>query len=306
MTQSTTPKVGLVLGAGGIRGCAHAGVIEVLGEAGVPIDLVVGASVGSIFGLGVAAGLPTEHVVRAARDATPLDMFRFYAGRLRTDRRNLAARLLREAGEGKNFADLALPFAVMATDMTHHRTVTIDQGPVLPAVEASIALPFIARPVVLDGCCYADGGLLDTAPVHVARTMGADIVIAVCLGLNYAAPAFLRRRPWTQSVLHRLGRQQRPSRAGLHDQVRFSFRLYANSYDPPPPSADEADIAIYPELGSISPNSMFGTRVCYEAGVAAGRAALPAILETLRDAGRLQAMDGVPDSTAASTGSPSL
>ncbi|HEX8919604.1 MAG TPA: patatin-like phospholipase family protein, partial [Chloroflexota bacterium] len=142
-THSSKRKVGLVLGAGGIRGCAHAGVIQVLHEAGVPIDLVVGASVGSIFGLGMAAEAPTEHIVRAARDATPLDMFLFYAGRLRTDRRNLAARLLREAGEGKTFADLPLPFAVMATDMTTHQTVAIDHGPVLPAVEASIALPFI-------------------------------------------------------------------------------------------------------------------------------------------------------------------
>src|SRR5206468_1243235 len=106
-----------VLGAGGVRGCAHAGVVSVLAEAGIPINLVVGASVGSIFGLGVTAGLPPERIVQTVRDSTPLDMFRFYSGRLRSDRRNPIARMLITAGGRKEFADLPVPFAVVATDM---------------------------------------------------------------------------------------------------------------------------------------------------------------------------------------------
>jgi predicted acylesterase/phospholipase RssA len=268
---ATQPRVGLVLGAGGIRGCAHAGVIKVLREQGIPIDLVVGASIGSIFGLALAAGWPTERIVQGALDATPRTMFRFYAGRLRTEARNPIARMLCEVGQDRDFSDLPLPFAVVATDMHTGQPTVIDRGPVLPAIRASIALPLVARPVALGDSVYVDGGLFDTIPTYVARQMGADLVIAVCLGCNFTAPRFLRRRPWTRSHLERLGKQRRPATTGLRDQLRFGCRLFAASFDPPSPSHD-ADIAIWPEFGGLSPNSIFGARFCFDQGVAAAKA----------------------------------
>jgi predicted acylesterase/phospholipase RssA len=277
--------VGLVLGAGGIRGCAHAGAIAVLQESHVPIDLVVGASVGAIFGLGLAAGVPAERIARVARDATPLDMFRFYAGRLRTDRKNPVARLLHEAGDGRRFEDLEIPFAVLGTDMQTGKPHVINQGSVLPAVQASIALPFVARPVAIDGNFYLDGGLRESAPVGVARRLGAERVIAICLGYDYPAPAFLRRRPWTRELLERAGRQRRAIHGRFHDQIRFGCRLYASAYDPAI-SAHEADVAIWPEFDGLSPNSMFGARFCYDQGEAATRQALPRIAALLADTAR--------------------
>lgn len=270
------PRIGLVLGAGGMRGCAHAGVIAVLHEAGVPIDLVVGASTGAIFGLGLAAGWPAERIARVARQARSLDAFRFYASRLRTDARNPIARMLLEAGDGKEFCDLPVPFAVVATDMATGEPTVLDTGPVLPAVQASIALPFIARPVQVGDRLYVDGGLFDTAPVHVAKGMGADRVIAVCLGFNYLAPRFLRRRSWTRYLLEFLGTQRHPASERLRDQLRFGCRLYAASFSPPPPAQD-ADVAIWPEFGAVGPNSIFGGRFCFEQGISAARAALPEI-----------------------------
>lgn len=266
-------RTGLVLGAGGIRGCAHAGAILALHEAGVRFDLVVGASVGSIFGLGLAAGLPPEHIVHVVREARPMDLFRFYAGRLRAGRSNPIARMLHEAGDGKTFADLALPFAVTVTDMETGRRVVVDSGPVLDAVEASIAIPFVARPARLGDRCYVDGGLMDTAPIGVARAMGADRVIAVLLGYNYLAPRFLRRHPWTRSALERLGRQRGPVSGRFPDQLRFGLRLCAASYAQSIPG-EGADIAIWPELPGISPNSMFGAQICLEQGYRAAKEAL--------------------------------
>lgn len=266
-------KTGLVLGAGGIRGCAHPGVISVLHQAEIPIDLVVGASVGSMFGLGVAAGVSPEYMVRVVREARPVDIFRFYAGRLRPSMRNPISRMLHEAGDGKTFDDLEIPFAVMATDMETGRPTVINSGPVLDAVRASIAIPFIARAVRLGERCYLDGGLIDTAPVGVAREMGADTVIAVCLGFNYCAPEFLRRRAWTRPVLERVGRQGRPVRGHLLDQFRFGCRLYAATYEPPLPAQD-ADVTIWPDFGGLSPNSMFGAQFCLEQGFKAAREAL--------------------------------
>jgi predicted acylesterase/phospholipase RssA len=273
--------VGLVLGAGGIRGCAHAGALQVLDEAGITPDLVVGASVGAMFGLALAAGVPRARMAQVIGQSTSFDMARFYfTGRLRSDRRNPIARLLHEAGDGKTFDDLELPFAVLATDMETGAPTVLRSGPVLRAVEASIALPFVARPVAIDGRFYVDGGLFDTAPVGIARSLGADRVITICLGHNYQAPRFLRQRPWTQPALERLGRTDTLTAARITDQLRFGCRLFGASFSPPLPATD-ADVAIWPEFGRVGPNSMVGAQFCYEQGVRATREALPLITSIL-------------------------
>jgi predicted acylesterase/phospholipase RssA len=269
--------MGLVLGAGGIRGCAHAGALRVLEEAGITPDLVVGASVGAMFGLALAAGVPSTRMAELIGQSSSFDIARFYfTGRLRTDRRNPIARLLYEAGDDKTFDDLELPFAVLATDMETGAPTVLTSGPVLRAVEASIALPFVARPVEIDGRFYVDGGLFDTAPVGIARSLGADRVITICLGYNYRAPRFLRQRPWTQPALERLGRIEALTAASIREQFRFGCRLFGASFDPPLPATD-ADVAIWPEFGRVGPNSMVGAQFCYEQGVKATREALPVI-----------------------------
>jgi predicted acylesterase/phospholipase RssA len=166
------------------------------------------------------------------------------------------------------------------------RPRVINRGPVLPAVQASFALPFIARPVGIDGNFYLDGGLIESAPVGVARELGAERVVAVCLGYDYPAPTFLRRRPWTREILERAGRQRKPIRGRFRDQIRFSCRLLASAYDPSAPPLPEADVAIWPEFGGLSPNSMFGASFCYDQGEIATRRALPRISALLEESAR--------------------
>lgn len=274
MTAEKRDKVGLVLGAGGVRGCAHAGVIEVLRHEGIAIDLVVGASVGAIFGLAVASGVPSERVSNLTLQSTSWDLFRFYASRLRTERRNPIARLLYEAGLDKTFDDLELPFAVLATDMATGEPVVINSGPVLPAVEASFALPLIARPVSLNGSYYLDGGIASDTPVHVARDMGADRVIAVDLGSNLAAG--MERRAWMRAVAGRIGRQRRPIAPRWTDQIRFGCRLYAGHRTPTANRCD-ADLWIRPHFAGVGPNSITGAHYCYRQGMDAARGTVTAL-----------------------------
>ncbi len=275
-SSATQPRTALVLGAGGIRGCAHPGVISVLQQAGVRIDMVVGASIGAMFGLGLAAGIPAERMVETVRVSRPIDILRFYLGGLNPQGKNPIARLLRDAGEGKEFSDLEMPFAVTATDMESGRQVVIKSGPVLDAVRASICLPLFGRPVHLDGRYHMDGGLTDTAPVYVAREMGAERVIAVCLGTNFAAPRWVREKPWARPMLQMLGRQTHAPTGRFPDMLRFTARLYAASCNPPMPAQD-ADIAIWPDLGPLSPTSMVGAQFALERGFEAGREALAAL-----------------------------
>jgi predicted acylesterase/phospholipase RssA len=146
----------------------------------------------------------------------------------------------------------------------------------LDAVRASICLPLIGRPVCINGRYHLDGGLLDTAPISVAREMGAERVIAVCLGTNYRAPRWVRRWPRSHPALQWIGQQRRPLTGRFPDMLRFGARLFVTSLDPPMPAQD-ADITIWPDLGPLGPNSMFGAQFALERGMEAAREVLASI-----------------------------
>ena len=273
--RSSGQKLGLVLGAGGVRGCAHGGALLVLRRAGIRFDLVVGASIGAMFGLSLAAGISAERVAEVSRETSSRDLLSFYAARLRPTRSNRIARLLFEAGDGKNFDDLQMPFAVMATNVETGEPEVIDSGPVLPAVQASIALPLIARPVAMNGKYYLDGGIRDTAPVWAARRLGAERVVAICLGGEYGIARALRAGA-VQRVMRVIGKQRRPISGSLIDQIRFGCRLMTSEYER---MSCEADVAIWPKFDGLSPNSMFGAAFSFDRGVLAGRQALSQVLQ---------------------------
>jgi predicted acylesterase/phospholipase RssA len=132
-----------------------------------------------------------------------------------------------------------------------------------------------------------DGGLLDTVPVSCARAMGADVVIAVCLGVRYLAPNLVTRRPWTKPRLERLGRQRRAIRGSLIDQARFACRMFASPYQESR-EATEPDVAIWPQFNGLSPNSLAGGGFCFEQGVKAGREALAEIERVVSNGQRRQ------------------
>ena len=173
-------RLGLVLGGGGGKGGAHLGVLAVLEELDVPIDLIVGTSVGAI-GVMYAAGLHLAELeqffrqteLRRIAAADPLR-----AGLIGSRKREaLTARLLGE----RTFADLPIPCAVVAVDLVTGREVVIDQGPLVPALLATSAIPGVFPPLVRGDELLVDGGLLNNLPVDVAELMGAQRIIAVQL-----------------------------------------------------------------------------------------------------------------------------
>ncbi len=186
------PKVGLVLGGGGSRGLAHIGVLEVLTRESIPIDLIVGTSMGGIVGVLFALGYsPTQMAegMTALQDNSLLESMKLLSarGRQRRAREHLA-----EALEGKTFADLEIPVTLMAVDMLYGQEVTLTEGPLLPAVLASSAVPGAFPPVTLDGRQLADGGVIDSLATHVAYDQGADKTVAVDV-----YPALEKDDPWT-------------------------------------------------------------------------------------------------------------
>lgn len=173
------PKIGLVLGSGGARGFAHLGVLKVLKEAQIPIDMVVGSSMGALVACFYGAGLDIERLYKissAFRRKYYLDFtvpkMGFIAGKR-------VKELIRMFTHGKNIEDLNIPIGVVATDLMTGEKVVFTKGSIADAVRASISIPGIFVPEKLNGRLFVDGGVVDRVPVSVVKDMGADLVIAV-------------------------------------------------------------------------------------------------------------------------------
>lgn len=209
------PRIGLVLGGGGARGAAHIGVLEVLEEMNVPVDYVVGTSMGSIVGSLFAVGLSPEQIQDTVVGVDWDDLFSDNPERtqriFRRKQDDTAAFIPIEwgwknklvlasgvvAGQKLSFAfrdpalylsghhgfdELPYPFRAVTTDMQTGEMFVPDKGNLLKAVRASMSIPGIFPPVNWDGRILGDGYLARNLPVDVARAMGADIIIAVDVG----------------------------------------------------------------------------------------------------------------------------
>lgn len=171
----------LVLGGGGTRGIAHIGVLEELEKANIPIDVVVGSSAGSIVGALYADCLSTEHlkdVFLSLKSNYIMDLNLLYCRYGLCQGRTLR-RFLENNLDATCFEELKLPFFAVSTDLYSGELVPIGGGPIVPAVEASAAIPFVFTPVSLHGRVLVDGGVVDPCPVRVAKHFEADIVVAV-------------------------------------------------------------------------------------------------------------------------------
>jgi NTE family protein len=172
------PRWALVLGGGGARGLAHIGVLEVLEEEGLRPSFLVGTSMGGVVAALSAAGQPADRILELARG------FRFprwfIPGGLVTWNRIFApaARAL----VGLSFGQLALPVAVIAVDLEAGRQVVLHEGPLLPALRATCAVPGVLPPVEVEERWLVDGALVNALPVDVAAMADPDLVVAVRAG----------------------------------------------------------------------------------------------------------------------------
>ena len=209
------PRIGLVLSGGGARGAAHIGVLKVLEEMRVPIDVIAGTSMGSIVGGAYASGQSLPDMIAdvsriktetIAKDQPPrqdiaisrkqedwLDFFGpqfgYKDGSLRLPKGAITGvaleavlRDLALAKGAQNFDDLPIPFRAIATDVVSGEMTVLKSGDLATAMRASMSVPGAIAPVQIDGKMLVDGGLTRNLPVDIARQMGADVVIAVNLG----------------------------------------------------------------------------------------------------------------------------
>lgn len=195
-----------VLGGGGLLGAHEVGMLRALSDAGIRPDLVVGTSVGAINGVLVAAG-PARAASQlrelwqgeSLRQAFSETVFGRVARLLRSGTHLHSIEPLRHmltaVLPGTEFADLELPFHCVAACIEHASARWFSQGPVVPAVLASCAVPGLLPPVEVGGEHFFDGGLVHSIPVGRAVALGATVVYVLHVG-RIERPLTVPRRPW--------------------------------------------------------------------------------------------------------------
>lgn len=200
LPKENRPKVGLALSAGGVRGFAHVGVLEVLNNAAVPIDMVSGTSMGSVVGGLYAAGLPTEklwqigeHITlkNITSDLNVVGLFRFLFAKKLPSSSNLVNFFHEQLGDIQ-FEQMPIPFSCAAMDIKTGERVLFNSGPLAIAVRASMNLPGVFEPVQYRHRALVDGAVVDYLPVETVKKMGADYIIA-----SVTPPDFYSKTPQT-------------------------------------------------------------------------------------------------------------
>ena len=189
--------MGLVLGSGSSRGWAHIGAIEALEASGIPIDIVVGSSVGSYVGALYACGSLTslkDFVLRmdGKKVFSYFDVVFPRSGLLDGTRK--VKELFSMHTDVENFADLDIPVAMVATDLKKGVKVVLKSGNIMEALRATMSIPGLFAPVRIKERWLVDGGLVDPVPVGVAKAMGADVVIAVDLNSGMVSRREVREK----------------------------------------------------------------------------------------------------------------
>jgi len=175
--------VGLALSSGGARGIAHIGVLQVLEEAGIPIDMIAGTSAGSLFGSLYAAGLGLEKMSDFARGLSKKILFRGRLWDFQVPPKSgliwgrKTTQYIDQLLGSCTFADLTIPTYIVAADILTGQQVVFEKGPVAPAVRASISMTGIFAPTQIDDYFLVDGGVVNPLPVSVLAQRGANVII---------------------------------------------------------------------------------------------------------------------------------
>lgn len=253
------PKFGLALGGGAARGFAHVGVIQVLEEAGIKPDYVVGTSAGSLVAAFYASGkngAQLQQLSETMDEATITDWTipLLSRGMMRGD---ALARYVNSKTGNQKIEDLPMSLGIVATDLQTGQGVLFQRGDLGTAVRASSSVPSVFEPVKIGTREFVDGGLVSPVPVRFARQMGAEFVLAVDISST-------------------------PENAKTGDMFQIlmqTFTIMGKSINNL--ELREADVVVRPALGTVGSAEFSARRKSIEAGRAAMLAALPKVCVAL-------------------------
>jgi len=253
------PRLGLALGGGAARGFAHIGVIQVLEENGIKVDLVAGTSAGSLVAALYASGKGGKEMQTLAEnmDEGAITDWSFpLRGLIRGE---ALARFIREKTGGKGIDQMALPLGIVATDLSDGSPILFRAGDTGTAVRASSAVPAVFQPVKIGRREYVDGGLVSPVPVRFAREMGAQLVVAV----DISSP---------------------PEKDPPGDAFRMLMQTFSimgrsiNTFE-----LRDADVVIRPRLDGVGSADFTARRRAIQAGREAAQAMLPLLRQRIAE-----------------------
>jgi len=176
-------RVAVVLGSGGARGYAHIGALQVLRERGFEVVALSGTSMGALVG-GVAAAGKLDDYTEWSLSLTQREVFRLLDFALSSGGAIRAERIIAKVEEilgDIRIEDLSVPYTAVATDLAARREVWFQHGPVAQAIRASIAIPGVVTPIVINGRTLVDGGLINPVPIEPTSAVTADLTLAIDL-----------------------------------------------------------------------------------------------------------------------------
>ena len=251
------PKVGLALGAGGLRGIAHIGVLKVLKQYEIPIDYIAGCSIGSLVGALYAGGLEPDMILKLAKSLKKRHWLDFVIPQMGIIAGERALATMQLLTKQKSFADLKTPLAIVATELNSGREFVFTEGNVAQAVRASISIPGVFMPFAMDGRLFIDGAVTNPTPIDTVWQMGADVVIAV--DLVHAGTVGCVSNI-VDVILQSIDIMER--------ELCKQRQAYC-------------DFLIQPDVGRIAPSSFAAMDECALAGELAAEQAIPAIKQML-------------------------
>jgi len=263
------PKVALVLGGGAARGFAHVGVIRVLEQEKIPIDMIIGTSVGSLIGAIYASDLNSFELEWTAFTLERDNLMDYGIFSAVTAMGPVKGDKLEEFVKTKvpvaNIENLKLPFAAIATDLNRGTRVVLDSGSVARAVRASSAIPGVFNPVDYQGKLLVDGGVIDNLPIAVGREKGADIVIAVDISENVV----------NFNITNMVDVMLQAVTIITAENTKVKRKA--------------ADVLIAPAVGSVGMLDFTQKKRCMQAGIEAAQKSMPEIRKAIEEWGKKKA-----------------
>lgn len=251
------PVIALALGSGTARGLAHIGVIKVLVQNKIPIDIITGTSMGAVIGSLYANTLDIDKIENIALTTNNTKLIymldpSFRVGLIKGKR---IERFLKEYLGDASFDTLKLPFVAVATDLCTGNPVYFDSGDLITGIRASLSIPFIFTPVIHDNKVLVDGHLSEPVPVVAAQKKGADIIIAVNLD-SFTFDEAIKKPSFTSVA-------SRTAKILLHQLSKSNV--------------EKADVIICPDIGYHRSIDFFHVKEFIKKGEDAAIKALPEI-----------------------------
>jgi NTE family protein len=253
------PRIALVLGGGSAKGFAHVGVIRILEQEKIPIHMIVGTSVGSLIGAIYASNPDSFQLEWATFKINRGDIldFSIVSSKLGSVPGARLEAFVEQTAKAKKVEDTKIPFYPIATDLNTGETVILGKGSLARAVHASAAIPGIFVPVQFDNRILVDGGVSDNVACDVARSKGADIVIAVNL-----------QRDIKEANIE-----------SFIDVIAQSINILMRESSKA--KLQQADVVIEPDTKGVSSFDFSQKKLLVEEGMKEARKALPKIKETM-------------------------